>query len=114
MASEPVCSHCGEPLGEDIPKAIEDPIRIRCPTCELIYIFHRHDGGESSEEEQYYFSSGPFRKNPIQMDAGTYPRETRMMTRTCLFCFCIIGPLVLFGILLIAEFLLKLFGWYGP
>ena len=114
VVSEPICPHCGEPLGEDISKAIEDPIRIRCPTCELIYIFHRNDGGDSAEEEQYYFSSGPFRKNPIQMDARAQSGETAVMNRTCLLCFCIIGSLTLLGILLLAEVLLNLFGLFGP
>lgn len=112
MASVPICPHCGNPLGDEIPKAVEDPIRIRCPTCELVYVLHRSESGELAEKEQYYFSGGPFRKNPIQMDADAQSGDTGVMTRTCLLCFCVIGPLLLFGILLLAEFFLKLFGWF--
>ncbi|MHA1136989.1 MAG: hypothetical protein ACTSSE_10930 [Candidatus Thorarchaeota archaeon] len=112
MASEPICTHCGEPLGEDIPKAIEDPIRIRCPNCELVYVFHRTERGATAEEEQYYFSSGFFRKNPVQMDARN--PETSVMNRTCLLCFCVVGPLILFGIISLVYAFLNLLGWLGP
>jgi len=110
LVSEPSCPQCGESLGEDIPKAIEDPIRIRCPTCEMIYTFHRNES-ESAEEHQYYFSTGPFRKNPVQMDASDPSGETAVMNRMCLIYFCTIGPLILFGILLLVEFIMRLFGW---
>ncbi|MGY5859531.1 MAG: hypothetical protein RTU63_09180 [Candidatus Thorarchaeota archaeon] len=112
MVSEPICPQCGESFREDIPKTIEDPIRIRCPTCEMIYTFHRNVSESSAEENQYYFSAGPFRKNPVQMDARDPSGETKVMNRWCLLYFCFIGSLLLFGILSLIDIIMKFFGWF--
>lgn len=79
--------------------------------CEMIYTFYRNDG-DSTEEHQYYFSEGPFRRNPVQMDVRERSGATAVMNRTCLLCFCIIGPLILFGVLFLVDFILRLFGWF--
>jgi hypothetical protein len=108
---EPVCPHCGASFREEIPTAIEDPILIKCQMCEMVYEFNRNES-ECIDESQYYFSEGFFRRNPIQMDARQSSGETAIMNRTCLLCFCIIGPLLLFGLLFLLDFILRLFGLF--
>ena len=106
---EPICPQCGESFTEEIPSAIEDPIRIKCPACEIIYTVSR-DEHESAEEHEYYFSTGPFRKNPVQMGERNPPDETSVMNRNCLLWFCIFGPVILLGILFLVDIILELFG----
>ena len=112
MQVGPVCPHCGESFGDDIPKAIQDPINIKCPVCGMNYAYYRKER-DVSEEESYYFSTGFHRQHPIQRASRDAPDQSIVMTRTCLLSICVFGSLILFGFLLIMEFLFRIFGWFG-
>lgn len=112
MQGKPTCPHCGESLEEGIPNAIQDPVNIQCPICGMNYTYYRNES-ESTEQESYYFSTGFHRRHPMQRGSREGPEQSMVMTRSCLLSLCIIGSLILFGILLIMEFVFRMFGWFG-
>jgi hypothetical protein len=110
MQSEPICPHCGESFGESIPLAIQDPINILCPVCGMNYVYYRSES-EALEQEPYYFSTGLRRRHPLQKGSRDTPDQSIVMTRSCLLGLCCVGALLLFGMLLIIEAILRLFGF---
>lgn len=102
MEEQPKCPHCEQFLDEAIPLALEGPIQLRCPFCEMTYSFQRREDTSSIEEAaEYYLSSGPFRKKMVFGDKDESREADAMSKRySCLF-LCLFGPMILLGIFLL-------------
>ena len=99
MSNQPICPHCGHDLGEDIPKALVGSIQLNCPLCSLTYSFQRDVSEHSGAEEEYYLSTGLFRKKPLHTQDGSFQADEIRIWFILSLC-CII-PLILMSIIIV-------------
>ena len=102
-----ICPHCGHELNETVPLALVGSIQLKCPTCGMFYLFQREGDEDILEQEiETYLSRGPFqRKFVLSRDDRPHPVSS-ISDRYTYLLLCLIGPLIIFGIMWFIPFLI--------
>jgi hypothetical protein len=106
VVEEPTCPYCGNPLNESIPISLEEPIKIRCPECDSIFVFSLGVGSFRIEDDLgVHISRGRLRSRvSIGAPTDAFERPIDILPRV-LFYTCA----TIIVILIIATLMLTLF-----
>jgi hypothetical protein len=108
MANYAICPHCGLEIQEAIPSAVIGTIQLRCPNCGMTFSYQQETEEPILENEDYYFSTGLFRRKPVSNKNGRFEKRSKTF---CYLVYLIMVPLVGIGFLMLLIAINVILGW---